>query len=48
MSVATRELHNFINGEFVPAADGATEPVINPATGSEYARAASSGRPCAR
>ncbi len=43
MSVATRELHNFINGEFVPAADGATEPVINPATGSEYARAASSG-----
>ena len=43
MSVATQELHNFINGEFVPAADGATEPVINPATGSEYARAASSG-----
>jgi betaine-aldehyde dehydrogenase len=43
MSVATSELHNFINGEFVPAADGATDAVINPATGEEYARAASSG-----
>jgi betaine-aldehyde dehydrogenase len=44
MTVATKELLNFINGEFVPAADGATEPVINPATGEEIARAASSGR----
>src|SRR5277367_4452085 len=43
MTVATTELHNFINGEFVPAADGATDAVINPATGEEYARAASSG-----
>ncbi len=43
MTVATTELQNFINGEFVPAADGATEPVINPATGEEIARAASSG-----
>ncbi len=44
MTVATKELLNFINGEFVPAADGATEPVINPATGEEIAQAASSGR----
>ncbi len=44
MTVATNELLNFINGEFVPAADGATEPVINPATGEEYAQAASSTR----
>ncbi len=44
MTVATNELLNFINGEFVPAAGGATEPVINPATGEEYARAASSTR----
>ena len=43
MTVAAQELQNFINGEFVPAADGASEPVINPATGEEYARAASSG-----
>ncbi len=43
MSVATQELQNFIDGEFVPAASGASEPVINPATGEEIARAASSG-----
>jgi betaine-aldehyde dehydrogenase len=42
MTVAAKDLHNFINGEFVPAADGATDAVINPATGEEYARVASS------
>jgi betaine-aldehyde dehydrogenase len=31
---------NFINGEFVDAADGRTTPVINPATGQVYADAA--------
>ena len=30
---------NFINGEFVDAADGRTTPVINPATGQVYADA---------
>ena len=30
---------NFINGKRVPAADGATTPVIDPVTGQEYATA---------
>ena len=34
-----RELKNFINGSFVPAADGKTSQVINPATGEAYATA---------
>jgi betaine-aldehyde dehydrogenase len=33
----TRTLKNFINGEFVDAAEGATEPVLNPATGEPVA-----------
>src|SRR3954465_16023234 len=33
----TRTLKNFINGEFTDAADGATEPVLNPATGEPVA-----------
>jgi betaine-aldehyde dehydrogenase len=33
------KLQNFINGEFVDPADGATEPVINPATGEQIAEA---------
>jgi betaine-aldehyde dehydrogenase len=38
MATATRtKLQNFINGEFVDPADGATEPVTNPATGEEIA-----------
>jgi len=44
MAVAARDLQNFIEGEFVAAADGATDPVLNPATGEEIARAASSTR----
>jgi betaine-aldehyde dehydrogenase len=36
-------LHNFIDGQEVAAADGATEPVINPATGEVIARAPLSG-----
>ena len=34
---------NFINGEYVEAADGRTTPVVNPATGEEYGTAALSG-----
>jgi betaine-aldehyde dehydrogenase len=34
-----RELENFIDGAFVAPADGATEPVLNPATGEEIAQA---------
>ena len=38
MATATRtKLQNFIDGEFVDAADGATEEVINPATGETIA-----------
>ncbi|MDP9189537.1 MAG: gamma-aminobutyraldehyde dehydrogenase [Actinomycetota bacterium] len=33
------QLQNMIGGEFVPAADGATEDVINPATGEVFAKA---------
>jgi betaine-aldehyde dehydrogenase len=32
-------LRNFVNGEPVDAADGATMPVVNPATGEKYATA---------
>ncbi len=38
-TVATPTLQNFIDGEFVDAADGATSTVIDPATGQEIARA---------
>jgi betaine-aldehyde dehydrogenase len=34
---------NFINGKYVDAADGRTTPVINPATGQQYATAPLSG-----
>jgi betaine-aldehyde dehydrogenase len=34
-----RTLQNFINGAFVAPADGATEPIFNPATGEEIAQA---------
>jgi len=34
-----RTLENFIDGHFRPAAGGATEPVLNPATGEEIAQA---------
>ena len=42
MAVTVSNLHNFIDGEFVTSEAGATEPVINPATGEEIAQAASS------
>jgi len=38
-----RTLENFIDGAFRPAHDGATEPVLNPATGEEIAQAPASG-----
>jgi betaine-aldehyde dehydrogenase len=37
--VAMRTLENFIDGGFRPALEGATEPVLNPATGEEIAQA---------
>src|SRR3954469_14344919 len=41
MSTTTAPLQNFIDGEFAAAADGATESVVNPATGEEVAGVAS-------
>jgi betaine-aldehyde dehydrogenase len=38
-TTSSTELKNFINGSFVPAAEGQTEPVLNPATGEEIAQA---------
>jgi betaine-aldehyde dehydrogenase len=38
-----RTLENFIGGAFVAPADGATEPILNPATGETIARAPLSG-----
>ena len=35
----TIEISNFINGEQRPAADGASEPILNPATGEQIATA---------
>ena len=34
---------NFVNGEWVEAADGRTTAVVNPATGEQYATAPLSG-----
>jgi betaine-aldehyde dehydrogenase len=42
-TTATAPLRNFIDGDFVEAAEGATTPVLNPATGEESWQAASSG-----
>jgi len=42
MATATQNLQNFIDGELVDAAQGQTEPVINPATGEEIAQAPAS------
>ena len=42
MSTTTAPLQNFIDGEFVAAAEGATDAVLNPATGEEIAQVASS------
>jgi betaine-aldehyde dehydrogenase len=38
-----RAFKNFVNGEHVEAADGRTSPVVNPATGAQYATAPVSG-----
>ena len=45
MATATRTLQNFIDGELVDAVEGATEPVLNPATGEEIAQRAASPAP---
>jgi len=39
----TSTFQNFIGGELVDAASGDTTPIVNPATGEEFARAAASG-----
>ncbi|MCW3024149.1 MAG: Aminobutyraldehyde dehydrogenase [Conexibacter sp.] len=43
-TTATVPLRNFIDGEFVDAAEGATTPVLNPATGEEIGQAQASGQ----
>jgi betaine-aldehyde dehydrogenase len=40
---ATAQISNFIDGEERPAAEGATEPILNPATGEPIATAPLSG-----
>ena len=42
-TVARTKLQNFIDGKFVPAADGATEEVVNPANGETIAEMPLSG-----
>jgi 1-pyrroline dehydrogenase len=42
-TAAISEIKNFIGGEERPAADGASEPILNPATGEEIASAPLSG-----
>jgi betaine-aldehyde dehydrogenase len=41
-TTATTPLRNFIDGEFVESSEGATTPILNPATGQEIGQAASS------
>ena len=43
--MAARTISNFINGEQAEPAEGQTMPIVNPATGEEYARAPLSTRP---
>ncbi len=43
MATVTRQLQNVVDGELVDAVEGATEAVLNPATGEEIARAPASG-----
>ena len=38
-----KSYRNFVNGQYVDAADGRTIPVVNPATGEQYATAPLSG-----
>ncbi|MFM8351242.1 MAG: aldehyde dehydrogenase family protein, partial [Actinomycetales bacterium] len=42
--MANREVHNFINGESVPAADGRTTDLVNPSTGEVFGTAPLSGQ----
>jgi betaine-aldehyde dehydrogenase len=42
--MAVRELRNFVDGEYQSAAEGKTAAVVNPATGTEFARAPVSTR----
>ena len=42
-TTAVTEISNFIGGEDRPPADGATEPILNPATGEQIAAAPLSG-----
>ncbi|MGZ8649007.1 MAG: gamma-aminobutyraldehyde dehydrogenase [Solirubrobacteraceae bacterium] len=44
MSTAVRTLQNFVDGQPVDAVDGATQPVVNPATTETIAQAPSSTR----
>ena len=42
-AVSSAVLHNFVNGEYVPAASGQTSEVVDPSTGEPYAQAPVSG-----
>jgi betaine-aldehyde dehydrogenase len=42
-TVATRSLRNFVDGGYRETSDGRTSPLINPATGEEFAQAPVSG-----
>ena len=44
MATATDTLKNFVDGEFVDAAEGRTSAVINPSTGAEIAQAPAPAR----
>ena len=41
--MASRTLQNFVDGRYVDAADSRTSPLVNPATGEEFAQAPLSG-----
>lgn len=43
MPTQVRRLKNFINGEYVDAADGATSQLVDPVTGEVFAEAPLSG-----
>ncbi|MBA3629496.1 MAG: aldehyde dehydrogenase family protein, partial [Actinobacteria bacterium] len=43
--MSVRKLQNFVGGEYRDAADGQTAPLVNPATGEEFAEAPVSTRP---
>ena len=43
MKTALRRLANFVDGEYVPAVDGATRELVDPSTGEVFAEAPESG-----